>query len=36
MTDLTHYGFTVYENLASAPWSIVSQNVSGNEIVRSV
>lgn len=43
MTDLTHYEFTVYENLfqlstvaVSAPWSIVSQNVRGNEIVRPV
>ena len=34
MTELTHYEFTVYENLfelstvaVSAPWSIVSQNV---------
>ena len=43
MTDMTHYEFALYENLverstvaASAPWSIVSQNVSGNEIVRLV
>ena len=40
MTDLIHYEFTVYENLfelstvaVSAPWSIVYQNVRGNEIV---